>query len=155
MPVCVLKGPLLALDQYLLIVLVLVKVLLVVNVGTAEKLVGDISVVFDGRLFLVRISIVVVKTAARSSSCVSHYGLQIDFDRTIFLIILCLRLLRRQLLGVSLVVGELVDDGLGLGDVIRVKPFMHSGMLACASFGIVLVLWRLDLLTAWSIWVSI
>ena len=48
MPVCVLKGPLLALDQYLLIVLVLVKVLLVVNVGTAEKLVSDIPVVFDG-----------------------------------------------------------------------------------------------------------
>lgn len=100
----VLQGSLLTLYQHLLVILILVEVLLVIEVVASEELIRDISVVLDSWLFLVCISIVIIKSTSCCSSCVSHYCLQIHFDSAVFLIILSLNLLGGQLLGMGFII---------------------------------------------------
>lgn len=112
MTICVLKRPLLALNQNLLIILILIEALLVVRVVSSEQLICYVSIVLDGRLLLVGVSIVIVKSTSCCSGGVSHYLLQIYFDGTVLLVVLRLRLLGRQLLGMSFIIRQFVHDGL-------------------------------------------
>jgi len=155
MAICVLQGSLLTLYEYLLIVLILVEVLLVIYIVASKKLICYISVVLDGWLLLIGISIVIIKSTSSCSSCVSHYCLQIHFDGAILLIILSLDLLSGQLLGMSFIIRQFIDNRLWLGNVICIEAIVHACVLACNSFSVVLVRRWLDSILFASIWVAV
>jgi len=88
-----LQRPLFTLYKHLLIILILIELLLIVHIISTEQLISNVPIILDCWLFLVCISVVIIKATSSCSCCISHNSLQIDFDGVVFLIIWSLYLL--------------------------------------------------------------